>query len=158
MVLAVFILEELEPVGSHFHEVGEVVVYLVNLRFDASHQLIRLVFVELQDALHLDFQQLEDVVLGDLTYHLRIVRCQSLVDMLANSIDSRCLFEFLIFIDTLLDEYLLEGVEMQLLQQFPLADLQLLSDEVFRPVHRVAQHIRYGEELWFVILDDTTVG
>ena len=132
-------------------------VYLVYLRLDASHQLICLVLVEFQDALHLDLQQFEDILFGDLTDHLRIIRCQSLVDMFTDGIDSRCLFEFLILIDTLLDEDFLQGIEMQLLQEFILSDLQFLSDEAFGTIHPMAQHVGYSQELWLVIFDDAAV-
>ena len=108
MVLAILVLEELEPRCRHLGEVGQVAVYLVDLGLDASHQLVGLLLVELQDALHLDFQESQDVVFGHLAHQLRIVRCQSVVDMLADGIDGRCLFEFLILIDALLDEDFLQ--------------------------------------------------
>ena len=107
MVLAVLVFQELEPLGRHLYEVGQVAVYLINLCLDAGHQLVSLVLVEFQDALHLDFQQLQDVVLGDLTHHLRIERCQSFVDMFADAVNVGCLLELLILIDAFLDEYLL---------------------------------------------------
>ena len=104
MIFAILVLEELEPLSCHLYQVGQITIYLVNLRTYASHQFFCLVLVELQDTLHLDFEQFQDVVLRDLAYHLRIERCQSLVDMLADAVDVRCLFELLVLIDTLLDE------------------------------------------------------
>lgn len=44
--------------------------------------------------------------------HLRVIRSQSLVDMLADGIHIGCLLEFLVLIDTLLNEDFLQGVEM----------------------------------------------
>ena len=47
---------------------------------------------------------------------------------------------------------------MQLFQQFALANLQFLSDEVLRAVYRVAQHVADGQELRLVVFDDAAVG
>ena len=47
---------------------------------------------------------------------------------------------------------------MILLEQFVLADFQLLTDEVFRTIDRVSQYVADGEELRFVVLDDAAVG
>ena len=47
---------------------------------------------------------------------------------------------------------------MQLLLKLALADLQFLADEVFRAVDAVAQHVADGQELWFLVADDTAVG
>ena len=46
---------------------------------------------------------------------------------------------------------------MQLFEEFVLAYLEFLADEVFRAVHAVAQHITDGEELRLVVLDHATV-
>ena len=158
VVLAVFVLEELEPRGRHLDEVCQVAVYLVDLGLDACHQFVGLVLVELQDSLHLDFQQSQDVVLRHLADECGVVGRQPLVDMFANGVDIRCLFELLVLIDTLLDEYLLQRAEMQLLLQFALANLQFLADEVFRAVYRVSQHVADGQELRLMVADDAAVG
>ena len=63
MVLAVFVLQELEPVGGDLGEVCQVAVYFLDLCLQTGHELVGLVLVELQDALHLDFQQFQDIVL-----------------------------------------------------------------------------------------------
>ena len=78
--------------------------------------------------------------------------------MFANGIDIGCLFEFLVFINALLDEDALERLEMQLFEQLPLTDFQLLTNQVLGAVDRVAQYIAHGEELRLVILDDAAVG
>ena len=158
MVLAVLVLEEQEPLSRHLRQVLQVVVYLVNLRFDTCNQLVGLVFVELQDALHLDFQQLQDIVLRHLTNHLWVIRRQALVNMLTDSIHIGCLFKFLILIDALLYENLFQRTEMQLFEQLVLTDFQLLTDKVLRTVGRVAQHVADGEELRLVVTNDAAVG
>ena len=123
MVLAVLVLEELEPVGCHLNHVGQVAVYLFNLGLDTCHQLVGLVLVELQDTLHLDFQQLEDVILCHLTYQLWVEGCQAFIDILTDGIDGWCLLEFLILIDTFFDKNLFQRTEMQLFHQLALAYL-----------------------------------
>ena len=158
VLLAVLVLKELEPTGRHFDEVRQVAIDLIYLCFQASHQFVGLVLIELQDALHLDFQQFEYVVLRHLTDHLGVVGRQALVDMLADGIDRWSLFEFLVFIDALLDEDLLQRLEMQLLQEFTLADLEFLTDQVLRTVCRVTQHIADSQELRLIVLDHAAVG
>ena len=134
MILAVLVFKELEPVGCHLCKVSQVAVNLINLSLQTCHQFVGLVLIELQDALHLYLQQLQYVVLCHLANHLRIVRGESLVDMLTNSINVRCLFEFLVFIDTLLDEDALQTLEVQLLQQFALTYLKFLTNQVLGAV------------------------
>ena len=104
----------MEPLSRHLYEVCQVAVYLLYLSLDTGHQFVSLVLVELQDALHLDFQQLQDVVLRDLANHLRIIGSQAFVDMFTNGIDGGRLLKFLILIDAFLDEDFLQRVEVQL--------------------------------------------
>ena len=78
--------------------------------------------------------------------------------MFADGIYIGRLLEFLVLIDALLYENLLQRQEVQLFQEFILAYLQFLADKVLGAVCRMAQHIAYGEELRFVVLDHTTVG
>ena len=158
MLLSVFVLQELEPVGSHLYQVLQVAIDLVDLCLDACHQLVGFVLVEFQDALHLDLQQFEDIVLGDLTHQAGVVGCQSLVDMLADSIHVGCVLELLVFVDTLFDEDFLQGIEMILVQQLILANLELLSDEILGTIDRVTEHIGDGQELRLLVADHTTVG
>ena len=114
MVLTILILQELEPVGSYLYQVGQVAVDLLDLCLQTRHELVGLVLIEFQDALHLDFEQFQDIVLSYLADKLWVIRCESLVDMFANGIYVRCLFKFLVFIDTLLDEDTLQTLEVQL--------------------------------------------
>ena len=158
MVLAVLVLQELEPLGCHLYQVSQVAIDFLNLCLDASHEFVSLVLVELQNALHLDFQQLQDVVLRHLANHLRIEGGQALVDVLTNSIDIGCLLELLVLIDALFDEYLLQRTEVQLFQKLALANLQLLTNQVLGAVCRVAQHVADCQELRLVVLNDTAVG
>ena len=67
-----------------------------------------LVLVELQDAGHLDFHQAEDVILRHFTHELRIVRSEPFVDVFAGSIHVFGLFELLVLVDALFDEYLFQ--------------------------------------------------
>ena len=115
MVLAVFVLQELEPRSRHLHKVGQVTVYLLNLCLDTRHQLVGFILVELQDALHLDFQQLQDVFLRNLAYQGGVVGGQSFVNVFADGINGGCLFKLLVFVDAFLDENLLQRAEVQLL-------------------------------------------
>ena len=78
--------------------------------------------------------------------------------MFADGIDIGRLLEFLVLIDSLFDEDLLQRQEMQLFQEFVLADFEFLADKVFGAVCGVAEHVAHREELRFVVLDHTTVG
>ena len=148
----------LEPVGRHLYEVCQVAVYLLNLCLQTGHQLFGLVLVEFQDALHLDFQQFEDVVLGHFTDKRGVVGRQSLVDMLADLVHVGGLFEFLVLIDAFLDEDLLQRLEVQLFQELTFADFELLTNEVLRTVYAVAKHIADSQELRLVVLNHAAVG
>ena len=157
MVLAVFVLEELEPVGGHLGKVRQVAVYLLDFGFQTRHQFVGLVLIELQDALHLDFQQFQDVVLRYLAHQRGVVGRQAVVDMFADGIDGGCLFEFLVLIDAFLDEDLLQRLEVELFQKFVLADLEFLTDEVLRTFNTMTQYVADREELRLVVLNHTTV-
>ena len=78
--------------------------------------------------------------------------------MFADGIHVGCLLELLVLIDALLNEYLFQRIEVQLLQQLTLAYFQLLADKVLGAVGGVAQHVAYGEELRLLFLDDAAVG
>ena len=142
----------------HLHQVSQVAVYFLYLRLDARHQLVSLLLVEFQDALHLYFQQFQYVVLRHLAHQGGVVRRQSFVNMLAYGVNVGCLLKFLVLIDAFLDEYLLQRLEVQLLQQLALPDFQLLANQVFRAFRRVFQHIAHRQELWLVVLNHTAVG
>ena len=155
---AVLVLEELEPVGGHLHKVGEVAVDLFYLSLDARHKLVGLVLVELQDTLHLDFEELEDVILSHLAHKLRIIRSEPLVDMLTDGIHVRSLFELAVLVYAFLNEYLLKRGEVELFEQFALAYLEFLAEQVLGVIYRMAEHVADSEELRLVVLDDAAVG
>ena len=106
MLIAVFGLEQAEPVARDLHHVGQVAVDARDFLFHAEDGLVRLVFVELQDARHLDVHQPQYVVLGDFAYHLRIIRREAFVDVCAGGVHVFGLFERLVLVDAFLDEYL----------------------------------------------------
>ena len=70
IVSTVFPFQVHEPIASHLREIVKVTVNLLNLRLDVRHQFVRLVLVELQDALHLDFHEAYDVVFCNLAHKL----------------------------------------------------------------------------------------
>ena len=118
MLLAVLLLDEAEPVTGHLHHVGQLLVYLCYLLFDACYVLLGLVLVELQDARHLDFHESQDVLLCHLPYELGVVGREAFVDMLAGCIHRGGILELLVLVDALLDEYLFQTGKVQLFQQF----------------------------------------
>ena len=124
----------------------------------SSDLFVGFVFIELQDALHLDFEQLKNVVFCYLTNQARIVRRQALIDMFAHLVDIRRFLEFLVFINTLFDEDALQRLEVQLLKQLAFTNLQLLTNQVLCAISRVSQNVAHGEELGLVVLDDAAVG
>ena len=158
MILAILVLEELEPRGSHLGQVRQVAVYLLNLGLDAGHQLVGLLLVELQDALHLYLQQAQNVVLRHLAHQLRVVGSEAVVNMFADLVHVGGLLKLAILVDALLNEYLFQRLEVQLLQQLVLADFQLLPDEVFRALSAVDEHVAHGEELRLLVGNDAAIG
>ena len=111
MVVAVFVFDILKPAYGDYGHAPEVLVYLVYLRLDTCYQLLVLVFREFGDALHLDFQKSEDIVLCHLTYQLRIERREPLVDIFAELVGRVGVFERFPLVYALLDEYLFERGE-----------------------------------------------
>ena len=158
MVLAVFVKDKLEPLACYLHHVGKLLVYLCQFLTDACHKFLGLILVELQDACHLYLHQAQDVVLGHLTHHLRIPRCQALVNPFACLVHGLGILKLLVLIDAFLYEYLFQRSEMQLFQQFALADKSFLTQEFQGVVYGTAQHIADGKELRFPLVDNTTVG
>ena len=123
----VLVLQHFVPVDGVVYDVSQLEVYFLYLLLDACDVLVGLVLVELQDALHLYFHQSQDVVLGHLAYKLRVVGCQSFVDVFAGFIHVFGLFKLLVLVDAFFDEYLFQRGEVQAFQQFPLAYLQFLA-------------------------------
>ena len=126
MILAIFLLDEAEPVAGHLHHVGEFLVDLLDFVFDAGYVFLGLILVELQDACHLDVHEAQDVVLCHLTHHLRVPRCQSFVNPFAGRVHRLGILKLLVLVDAFLDEDLFQCGEVQSLQEFTLANESLL--------------------------------
>ena len=101
-------------------------------------ELVGFVFVELQDALHLDFQQSQEVVACHLTDKVFLERFQSLVNIFQCGIGRLCILKLPALVDAFLDENLLERTEVELLQQFVAPYLQFALNEMLGIVHRTA--------------------
>ncbi|CDD83622.1 unknown [Bacteroides sp. CAG:462] len=158
MVLAVLLLEHPEPARGDLDHVAQFLVYFGYLLVHACDGLVRLVAVELEDASHLYFHQAEDVVLRHFTDELRVEGGQTLVDVCAGGIHVLRLFERTVLVDALLNEYLLEGGEVQAFLQLSLAYLQFAPQQVEGVVHRLAQHVAHTEEVGLLVVDDAAVG
>ena len=102
----VLVLEHVEPFDGYCNHVAQILVNAGYVGLHLGDSLLGLVLVELEDTGHLDLHQAEDIILGHLTDHLRIVRSQAVINMLTGSIHCRSLFKFTVFIDTLFNEYL----------------------------------------------------
>ena len=104
MLGRVFVEKQLKPIDRH---AGHIVQILVDARHIGRHtgnEFVGLFFVEFQDARHFDFEQAQNVFLGDLAIKLRVIRRQTLVNMDAGSISRDGLLKGLIFVDALFDE------------------------------------------------------
>ena len=171
--LAVFLLQKFEPVDCDVHHVGEIILYLRQFCFDFQEQFVCLVLVVLEDSLHLDFQQFENIVPHDLTvegifhHSLSVHLCgkQFILERLQLGVDEShhlvlalALLELAFLIDALLYKDALQGREEELFLQLALAYHQLLAQQSHSAVHAVAQHVAHGEELRLVVLDDAAVG
>ena len=114
MLCSVFVFQVLEPLHGYLYHVRQLLVNILDLRFQASNELVGLVFIEFQDALHLDLHQSEDILFGYLTDHLRVVRGESLIHIFTGSIHIGSILEGLAFIDPFFDEDLFQRTEVQL--------------------------------------------
>ena len=158
MFCSILLLQEAEPLGCHLHQVGKVTLNLLQFCFQTGYEFISLVLVELQDASHLDLHQLQDVVSGHLTHKLLIERLQTGIHILNRHIHVLGILKFLRLIDAFLNEDFLQRTEMQLFQEFTLANLQFPFDKILRVIDTLAQHITHSEELRHTVVDDTAVG
>ena len=181
MVLAILVAYVFKPVYGYIGHVSEVVLYVGKFSLDACNEFVRLVLVVLQYALHLDFEQSQNVVASDfaverILHHLLLhyAFSRSLagrhteylvfegfkfrVDERYNLVLRLRLLEFLLLVYALLNENALQRREEQLLLKFRLANQQFLAQQSHCGVGAVAQHVADGEEARFVVLDDTAVG
>ena len=65
MVLAILVAYVFKPVYGYIGHVGEVVLYVGKFCLDACNEFVGLVLVVLQYALHLDFEQSQNVIACD---------------------------------------------------------------------------------------------
>ena len=157
MLVSVFLLQVLEPLGCYLYKVCQIAGDVFQFLFDFGNQFVGLVLIELKDALHLDFQQTEQVVTYDLPHKVLLERFQSLIDILEGSIGVLCILEWFTFIDAFLDEYLFQRTEVQLLQEFVATDFQLTLDQALGVIDRTAQHIAHRKELRQMLVDNAAV-
>ena len=104
MVGTIFLLDIGEPVDGDRVHVAQVVVDALYLGIDLLDNLVGLVFVELQDALHLDLEQTQDVVAGNLAHKVFLEGFEALVNMFDDGIERLGVLEFLVFVDSFLNE------------------------------------------------------
>ena len=136
----------------------QMVVNFGDVLFHPGDEFVRLVRVEFQDTSHFDFHQFENILFGHFTDKLRIIGCQTFVDMCAGCVHIFGLLEFFVLIDTFFDKYLLERREVQCFQYFTFLDFQFLFQQVHRVVCRLFQDFTDSEEVRFAIVDNTAVG
>ncbi len=173
MQLAVFALEILKPVDGDIGHVGEVVLYLGKFCLDLHQQLVCLILIIFKDALHLDFQELEDVLAGYLPmegifHHALAIHLggeELVLEWLQLGVDeghylvlTLALLKLALLVDAFLDEDAFERGEEELFLQFALSNHQFLAEQSHGAVYAVAEHIADGEELRLVVLDDAAVG
>ena len=65
MILAVFSLEIFKPVDGNISHVSQVVLNLSKFSLNLHQQFISLILIIFKDALHLDFQKLENIFAGN---------------------------------------------------------------------------------------------
>ena len=158
MVGAIFLDDILIPVDGHVGHVGQVVLYLLELFLDTRQQFVGLVLAVFQDALHLDFEQTQQVVACDAAHQLLLEWSKLLVEELHHGVLVGSLLKAGLLVHAFLDEDALERDEEQLLEQLVAAYLQLHPQQVFGVLDRVGQHVADGEEAGFVVLDYAAVG
>ena len=90
---AVFLLQFLEPLDGVFGEVFEVLLGLGDGIFEGLDLFVGFEAVELGDALDLDFEQAEDVVLRDLALEKFFVGLEAGIDGLDHSLPGLFLFD-----------------------------------------------------------------
>ena len=137
---------------------GQVVVDAFHLGLDLGHELVGLVLVVFQDALHLDLEQAQVVVVGDGAHQLLLEGLEALVEELEHRLLVGRLLERLLLIHALLDEDALERGEEELFHELVAAYLQFAAQQSHGVVDAVAQHLADGEKLWLAVFDDAAVG
>ena len=141
MRLAILGLEIFKPVDGDISHVGEVVLYLSQFGFDFQQEVVGLVLIIFQDALHFDFKEFQNVLARYLSVecilHLAFsvdYGCEELVlerlqlrgDKGHNLVLTLALLELALLVDALLDEDTLERGEEELLPSSPLRSINSL--------------------------------
>ncbi len=158
MLLAIGLLEMLKPSDCHIGHMSQIMLNAFDVGFHLCHELVGLILIIFKDTLHLDLQEAQIVVVTNLTDELRLPWGELRVEELQHGFLVRSLLKIFLLVHPFFDEDPFQGSEEELFLQFALTDLQLLAQQSHRAVRGVLQHLGDGEELRFVILDDTTVG
>ena len=156
-VLAVFLLDALEPVDGVFRKVIQLVLDVPHLTLDREDLLVDGFGVELGNLADRFFNQLEDVLAHDFAAEEVLVLLhpgENLVDLGVPV--ALVLFQHLV--DPVLEEDALQGVVVPFSFQFVQFDAQLFTQQLHRMEGVVAQDLLDVEELGLVVLDDAGVG
>ena len=111
MFCPVLLLQVFKPVAGHVNHAVEVTFYFFYLSFDACHEFVGFVLGELCYALHLDFEQAQDVFFAHFTHEEVVERGETFVNMLTYTVHACGILKFLILVDAFLDEDFFEGDE-----------------------------------------------
>ena len=127
MLVPVFLLDECKPVNGYVGHVCQVMVYALHLVLYSGNQLIGLVLVEFQYALHLYLHEPEDVVACNFSYEAGFEGREFLVHKGYGLVHVLGLLKSSFLIYAFLNEYFLKRSEEQLLHQLSAPYLQLLA-------------------------------
>ena len=157
VVLAVFLLEGLEPVDGVAVDVLDVVAHGLHLVFQGQDLLVDGLGVELGDLADRLLHELEDVVEDDLAAEEVLVHLHLGEDVLDLGVPVLLvLLEDLV--DAVLEEDALQGAVVPVGLELVELDLQLLQEDVAGVEGAVLEDVAHREELRFVVLDHAGVG
>ena len=157
-MLAILFFDEAEPVDGDVGHVRQVVLNIFQFGLNLRHQLVGLVFIKLQDALHLYLHEAKDIVACHLTNKVFLKGRKFLVDKGYGGIHIGSIFKAALFVDALFNEDALERCKEQLLKQFGTTYVQFFAQQAHGAVNAVAQHVAHREEAWFIVFNNTAVG
>ena len=140
------------------HEVLQLVVDVGESLVEHSDVVVGLVAVELDDALHLDFHEAQDVVARDFAVELRLEWLESLVDVLNSGVLVLGLLVATILVDALLDEDFLERSKEERLHGLQSLNLEFALENILGVVNAELEQVGCREELWLLVLDDANIG
>ena len=104
MVTSVLFFQVCEPFDCDTYHLAEVLVNLGNLCLNLLNQFVSLILIELQNALHLDFQKADDVLTCYLTDKRLLVRFEFGVDEGNDFINILSCLKLTLFVDAVLNE------------------------------------------------------